>query len=153
MLDAAIGDRDALARMLSCDVADAWVVFPGALQAIRDGVAADPASTRWGPRFFILERPRTLVGWGGFKGPPQDGAVEIGYEVAAAWEGRGIATAAAGALVREAWQEPEVAQVVAHTLPQGGASPRVLEKHGFVHDGDSLDGDVGLVWRFRLDRR
>jgi hypothetical protein len=29
---------------------------------------------------------------------------------------------------------------------------RVLEKSAFVRDGDNLDGDVGLVWRFRVDR-
>jgi hypothetical protein len=28
----------------------------------------------------------------------------------------------------------------------------VLEKLGFVRDGENLDGDVGVVWRFRLDR-
>jgi hypothetical protein len=32
------------------------------------------------------------------------------------------------------------------------ASVRVLEKSAFVRDGDNLDGDVGLVWRFRVDR-
>ena len=153
LLDAAVGDHAALARILDCAVADGWTVFAAALQRTRDAVAADPDSARWGPRLFILDAPRTLVGWGGFKGPPDDaGAVEIGYEIAPAWEGRGVATAAAGALVREAWEAPAVRAVTAHTLPGPGASARVLEKLGFARDGENLDGDVGFVWRWRLDR-
>jgi RimJ/RimL family protein N-acetyltransferase len=155
LLDAALGDRAALGVILGCDVADGWVVFSQALQRTRDVLAADPGSARWGPRLFVVEAPRTLVGWGGFKGPPDDaGAVEIGYAIAPAWEGRGVATAAAAALVAEAWATPEVRAVTAHTLAgAGGAgSVRVLEKVGFARDGENLDGDVGLVWRFRLDR-
>jgi RimJ/RimL family protein N-acetyltransferase len=153
LLDAALGDRVALARMLDCDVADGWVVFLPALQRARDVLAADPRSARWGPRLFVADAPRTLVGWGGFKGPPDDdGAVEIGYAIAPAWEGRGVATAAAGALVDEAWAAPAVRAVTAHTLIGPGASVRVLEKLGFERDGNNFDGDVGLVWRFRLDR-
>jgi hypothetical protein len=29
---------------------------------------------------------------------------------------------------------------------------RLLEEAGFVPDGDDLDGDIGLVWRLRVDR-
>ena len=31
---------------------------------------ANPEGTRWGTRLFVLDEPPTLVGWGGFKGPP-----------------------------------------------------------------------------------
>ena len=155
LLDAAIGDRAALQRIVDGAVADGWVVFPSSLQRARDVLAVDPGSARWGPRLFVVAAPRTLVGWGGFKGPPDAaGAVEIGYAVAPAREGHGVATAAAGALVAEAWATPDVRAVQAHTLPDpaGAASVRVLEKLGFVRDGENLDGDVGVVWRFRLDR-
>jgi RimJ/RimL family protein N-acetyltransferase len=158
LLDAAVGDHGALGALLGCAVADGWVVFGDALERARDAVAADPASARWGTRLFVVDdAPRTLIGWGGFKGPPAAGAVEIGYAIAPAWEGRGVATAVAGALVREAWADPGVTAVLAHTLPgdagdAGGASVRVLERNGFVRDGENLDGDVGIVWRFRLSR-
>ena len=127
-------------------------MFPRSLTRSRDAVAANPGGARWGTRFFLLDEPRALVGWGGFKGAPQDGAVEIGYAIAPGWEGRGLATAAAAAMVREAWADPGVDAVLAHTLPARGASVRVLEHNGFVHDGENLDGDVGVVWRFRLER-
>lgn len=129
------------------------MVFQGSLGPTRDALAADPSRARWGARLFVVDEPRTLVGWGGFKGAPDaDGAVEIGYAIAPAWEGRGVATAAVGAMLREAWDAPEVRCVLAHTLPERNASVRVLEKTGFARDGENLDGDVGAVWRFRLDR-
>lgn len=119
----------------------------------RDELAADPGGTRWGPRLFVVAAPRTLVGWGGFKGAPDaDGAVEIGYAVSPAWEGRGVATAAVGELLREAWAAPEVRRVRAHAMPGPNGSVRVLQKAGFDRDGENLDGDVGVVWRFCRDR-
>jgi ribosomal-protein-alanine N-acetyltransferase len=152
LLDAAIAGRDELARALGCDVAEGWDVFGGALRRTRDALAGDPASARWGMRFFVLDEPRTLVGFGGFKGPPSDGVVELGYAVAPSHEGRGLATAATQAMVREAFAAPGVQAVIAHTRPEPGASARVLEKAGFVHEGEVPDEQIGTAWRFRVER-
>jgi ribosomal-protein-alanine N-acetyltransferase len=152
LLDAAIDDRPALERVLRCHVAEGWTVFPEALLATRDAVAADPESTRWGARLFLLAEPRTLVGWGGFKGPPRRGVIELGYEVAPQWAGRGLATAAVRALLQEAFAAPEVQTVLAHTRAEPGASVRVLEKVGFIRQGAVAHDQIGRAWRFRLDR-
>jgi [ribosomal protein S5]-alanine N-acetyltransferase len=147
ILDAALEGDAALARALRAEVAPGWKVFPDALQPVRDAVAADPASVRWGARLFLLEKPPTLVGWGGFKGPPRTGSVELGYAIAPGFEGRGLATAAVREMVRDALAESEVQAVVAHTLPERNASVGVLEKVGFRYAGEA-DG----TWRFRLQR-
>jgi len=152
VLDAALDGDAALGRALGCAVADGWAVFPGAVRRTCDAVAADPGSVRWGTRFFVVGEPRTLVGWGGFKGPPLDGTVELGYAVAPGWEGRGVASAAVRELLREAWAAPEVLAVLAHTLAGPGASVRVLEKTGFVHDDAAEHDELGTLWRFRRDR-
>jgi ribosomal-protein-alanine N-acetyltransferase len=152
MLDMALGDPPALGRALGAQVAERWTIFPAALRRTRDAVAADPASTRWGARLFLLEEPCTLVGWGGFKGPPRDGVVELGYEIAPIWEGRGLATAAVREMLREAFAEPAVQAVIAHTLPELNASGRVLEKAGFACVGEVPDANVGTAWRYRLER-
>jgi ribosomal-protein-alanine N-acetyltransferase len=152
LLDAAVDDPAALERALGHEVAEGWSGFPGALRSARDAVAADPDSARWGVRLFVLDEPRILVGWGGFKGPPRDGVVELGYEIAPGWAGRGLATAAVRALLREAFAAPEVQTVIAHTLAEPGASARVLEKTGFVLQGEVPEEEVGTAWRFRLDR-
>jgi ribosomal-protein-alanine N-acetyltransferase len=152
VLDAAIEGRPALALELGCDVAEGWDVFGQSLGRIRDAVAADPESTRWGMRLFVLDAPRVLVGWGGFKGPPRDGVVELGYAIAPDWERRGIATAAVGELLREAYAAPGVRSVIAHTLPETGPSVRVLGKAGFQYESAVVSDGVGTTWRFRHDR-
>lgn len=78
--------------------------------------------------------------------------VEIGYAIAPGWEGRGLATAAVRGLVREAFDEPDVKTVLAHTLAEPGASGRVLEKAGFAHAGEVPDDALGSVSRFQLHR-
>lgn len=58
------------------------------------------------------------MGWGGFKGPPTAGEVELGCSVAPAFAGRGIATAAVEELLRVAARSDEVTAVTAHTLAE-----------------------------------
>lgn len=152
LLDAALAGRAALAQALGHDVADGWEVFGQSVVRARDTVARDPGGTLWGTRFFVCDDPPTLVGWGGFKGPPQDGTVEIGYAVAPGWRGRGVANAAVRALLGEAWAAPGVEAVVAQTLAEPNASVRVLEKAGFAKEGERDDTSVGALWRWRLLR-
>jgi ribosomal-protein-alanine N-acetyltransferase len=151
LMDAALAGDDALARALRVEVVPGWVTFTEALQPTRDALAAPGADPHWGTRFFVTEDPSELVGWGGFKGPPTDGVLELGYEIAEARRGRGLATAATLAMVAEAFADGGVAAVIAHTLPARNASNRVLEKAGFRFDGEARE-DGETVWRFRLDR-
>jgi ribosomal-protein-alanine N-acetyltransferase len=148
LMDAALAGDDVLARALRVEVVPGWVTFTEALQPTRDALAAPGADPRWGTRFFVTEEPPELVGWGGFKGPPRDGVVELGYEIAEARQGRGLATLA---MVAEAFADEGLAAVIAHTLPESNASNRVLEKAGFRFDGEAQE-DGETVWRFRLDR-
>lgn len=152
LLDAALAGDPALAEALGHDVAHGWAVFDASVARTRAAVAADPGSTRWGTRLFVCEEPRTLVGWGGFKGAPQDGTLELGYAVAPGWRKRGVASAAVDAMLREAWAAPDVQAVVAHTLGEENASVRVLQKAGFTRDGQRTDVHLGVLWRWRLER-
>ena len=80
LFDAALDGPEVLSRALGgYEVAEAWEVFPEALPVTRDALAGDPGSIRWGPRLLVLDEPPMLVGWGGFKGPPVDRVVELGY--------------------------------------------------------------------------
>lgn len=151
LMDAALEGDDALGEALGHDVAAGWATFTEALKPTRDAVAASPDGAAWGPRFFVTGDPPELVGWGGFKGPPTDGVVELGYEVAESHRGRGIATAATRAMLAEAFSDEAVTAVIAHTLPHRNASNRVLEKVGFTFDGEAHE-DADVVWRFMLTR-
>lgn len=150
LLDAALEGPRELERALGVAVVDGWNVFPHSLTRVREAIGDDPAAPRWRSRFFVAGEPPELVGWGGFKGPPRDGTVELGYAIAPAREGRGLATTAVRAMLRDAFADPGVHAVIAHTLPGPGPSPRVLEKAGFERTGE-VTGDNGEpVWRFRI---
>ena len=152
LLDAALAGDDELARSLGLAVVPGWVTFPQALKHTRDALAADSASAEWGTRFFVAGDPPELVGWGGFKGPPdQGGVVELGYEIAEPRRGRGLATDAVAAMAEHAFADDSVTALIAHTLPEHNASTRVLEKSGFGHEGE-LSEDGQRVWRWRRDR-
>lgn len=147
-LDAAIAGDEQLAEALGAQVAPDWATFAEALPSARESVAAKPDDS-WGPRFFLTEDPLELVGWGGFKGAPREGVVELGYEIAASRRERGLATAAARAMVAEAFAASEVTAIVAHTLPERNASNRVLEKVGFRFAEETKEGEQA-VWRYAL---
>jgi RimJ/RimL family protein N-acetyltransferase len=81
-----------------------------------------------------------VVGDIGFHGPPDPaGSVEIGYNVVPAWQGRGVATWACGAILQQAWRDGAV-QVIAETEPGNVASQTVLARNGFQLGADQ-------VWR------
>src|SRR5215203_3537303 len=79
LMEAALAGDDALARALGHDVVAGWATFREALQPTRDALAANPSGSAWGARFFVAGDPPELIGWGGFKGSPTDGVVEVGF--------------------------------------------------------------------------
>jgi RimJ/RimL family protein N-acetyltransferase len=151
LLDAALAGDGALAQALGHPVVPGWCGYTEALSPTRNALAADPSRAAWGARFFLAGDPAELVGWGGFKGPPTDGVVEIGYEIAASRRRQGLAGAAVAAMLAEAFADRRVGAVIAHTLPVRNASNRLLERVGFAHDGEAVEGEE-TVWRFRLPR-
>lgn len=122
-----------------------WAGFPKALPAIVEVARRQPADP-WGTHLFF-DDDGTLVGLGGYYGPPVNGMVEVGYAVAPSRRGRGIATAAVEILVGRA-AEAGVPVVVAHTLAEVNPSTGVLGKTGFVRKSAHNDPDLGEVWRW-----
>ena len=151
-LDAALDSPERLSESLGgAEVAPGWEVFPEAVRGSRDRLAAagNGEGNPWGTHLFLISEPRTLVGWGGFKGPPADGTVEVGYSVSPEVEGRGIATAAVAAMVAKA-EAAGVASVIAHTLPERNASGTVLARNGFELEDENATEADNHVWRWRL---
>jgi [ribosomal protein S5]-alanine N-acetyltransferase len=111
-----------------------------------------PLRDPWVHGFNVLDDGGLAVGLGGYKGPPVEGMVEIAYAINPDQQGKGYATAAARALVAYAFGSADVKVVRAHTLPDGVASQRVLEKSGFRKTGELVDPEDGPVWRFEIER-
>jgi RimJ/RimL family protein N-acetyltransferase len=146
----AVGDDELTARF-GIPVVPEWLAFPEALpNMVEDARANGPDP--WGSHLFF-DTDGALVGFGGYRGAPVDGAVEIGYAVAPSRRGRGIATAVTRTMIERA-RSAGVTLVVAHTLPESNPSTSVLERCGFVRtatDASDEDGDVeGDVWRWEL---
>lgn len=113
-----------------------------------------PRPAPWGGYLSVDSALATVVGTCGFKtGPLTNGEIEIAYATFEAFEGQGYATAAAAALVDLAWTSPLVTRVIAHTLPEPNASGRVLTRNGFRRNGEIVDPEDGLVWRWERDRQ
>src|SRR5919199_3858733 len=71
--------------------------------------------------------------------------VEVGYRVAAAWWGRGIATEMASALVGVARDRLGLAEIVAFTLPYNLASRRGVGEGGVTYERDNQWGHLPPV--------
>jgi RimJ/RimL family protein N-acetyltransferase len=104
---------------------------------------------------YFVEADGVVVGeiGGASVGP---GTVMIGYALVRSVWGRGIATAAARALVEIARALADVERLVAHTPVDRPASARVLEKAGFAFAGeveDDVDGRVVRVRRWERSAR
>ena len=138
-----MGD-DVFSARFGIPVVGGWVGFPEALSVALDARrrrSEDP----WGTHLFF-DNDGALVGFGGFKGEPSDGGVELGYAVAPPRQGRGIATSVVEQLVGRA-QRAGVHVVCAHTPAEESASTAVLRKCGFVRTGE-LHEPGGAVWRW-----
>ena len=84
----------------------------------------------------------TLIGCGGFFGPPNpSGVVEIGFSVIPAWRSQGFAREVVAALIEHASRDPRTRLIIAHTTAANVASCSVLERSGFRCVGPGLEPD------------
>jgi [ribosomal protein S5]-alanine N-acetyltransferase len=153
LLNALNEDRTLFCELIGSSIPDGWPEFPEAIGFTLEHLqTASEVDRSWSMQFFVDHQTGRLLGSGGFAAPPVDRSVEIGYEVAPGFRGRGFGTAAARALVERAVASGEVDHVTAHTLPGPNASTGVLVSLGFEHVADQEDPEVGTVWEWRRTR-
>jgi [ribosomal protein S5]-alanine N-acetyltransferase len=132
-------DRDAMEFFLSCfeqggEAAQGWYGWYA--------INIDPVSAT-----------RSLVGSGGYFGPPDsDGVVEIGYSVLPEWQRRGYATEIVKTLVAHAVSFEKTTRVIAHTAPENEASKKVLLSNGFTEVGMD-EGNLRYEYAVKIGRR
>ncbi|MGI9106283.1 MAG: GNAT family N-acetyltransferase [Pyrinomonadaceae bacterium] len=155
---ARVDDREVLSRALGARVPENWpppLIDQDAMNYLAKYLEEQPEAGGWTFYFIVLpagDAPaeRTAIGGIGFKGQPTaDGTVEIGYSMLPEYQRAGYATEAAGALLRRAFSQPQVARVIAETYPELLPSIRVLEKNNFRFIGD---GSEERVIRFAITR-
>jgi [ribosomal protein S5]-alanine N-acetyltransferase len=155
--------RPEFARLLSAAVPDEWPpeTLADALPTFLEWIEAAPDRVGWYVWYGVMRVPReasdmlaqevgdVLVASGGFKGPPQEGAVEIGYSVLPRFQGNGYAGEMVRALVDWAFAQPDVSRIVAETTEENVPSVRLLRRLRFTRTGPAAE--PGHV-RFVLDR-
>lgn len=132
VLRAAIGGD--LAAALGAVVPPTWpheYLDDGPLEFTLKRLLDAPEERDWWMYFVLLREPRTLIGTSGFKGPPVDATVEVGYGIVSDRRRQGFASEVVRGLLEHAFAQPGVSRVIAETFPQLIASIGVLRKCGF----------------------
>lgn len=154
--EAMLTDEQKLAELLGVSLAEDWLEFEAARNAMQysyDYLRAHAEAFGWWTYLFIHKDDNALIGLGGFKGlADAQGMVEIGYSIAPAYRQQGLATEAARGLIDYAFSHAHVTRVDAHTLPERNPSTRVLQRVGMRHVGLGQDPDEGEVWHWSLKR-
>jgi ribosomal-protein-alanine N-acetyltransferase len=132
MARAAISDRGSLEALLGLDVPESWPheVLRGLLSIYACRLEDDLELVGWGIWLIVNPKEGALVGDIGFKGKPQDGAVEMGYSIVPNQRQRGYASEAARALAAWALARPSVTRVLAECDRHNTPSIQVLKKIG-----------------------
>ena len=124
------------------------VAEPPVLELLRR-IASDLTEHHGFGHWLVVVDDEVVGSCGYMRRPTSDGAVEIGYGIAPARRGLGLATLAVAALVERIAKDPIVRRIIAETSADNIASQRVLEHNQFVLDGNRHDPDDGdmLTWR------
>jgi len=99
---------------------------------------------------YLAPDDQEPIGVCGFKSAPVDGRIEIAYGTLPGYEGQGVATAMAKALIQISDEGDESLTVFAQTLPEVNASTSILKKLGFTMIGPVEHPEDGTVWEWEL---
>ncbi len=102
----------------------------------------------WCSTFYVVRnKDNKVVGSCGFKHPPRDGMVEIGYGISPSSRNEGAATAAVRQLLDIAFTAGAEA-VLAEVSPENMASTSIVRRLNFRNIGRRVDADDGPLIRW-----
>jgi RimJ/RimL family protein N-acetyltransferase len=125
-------------------------IGPSEVSAMLRGITAGLAESDARPLAWLIADGDTVVGMTSFTKREADGRYEIGYGIAPAHQGRGVMTAALGALLPILSADGHRG-LTAGTSVDNPGSQRVLEKNGFVHQGTRDDPEDGPLNLWAID--
>lgn len=144
IVEAELAGRAALSSAIGADVPDDWpppLNDDQAFRVVMDRLRSVPGDVGWW-FWYVLRTGReadapAAIGICGFKGrPTAEGVAEIGYSVMPECHRKGFANEACEALLDWAFSHEEVAKVIGHTLEGLTPSIGVMEKLGFIYEGE-----------------
>ncbi|MCR5540383.1 MAG: GNAT family N-acetyltransferase [Ruminococcus sp.] len=119
-------------------------VLKAAYTEMLNGCLDHPDQWDWYAIWMIELKDGTHIGELCFKGLSADGIAEIGYGISEEYRNNGYAAEAVRAVVEWAFSNPDITAVEAESVPDNIASIKVLEKCGFVLNGEI--GEEGPRW-------
>ena len=109
----------------------------------RDDLRAHPGWQPWLLRAVVLRDTRLMIGRIGFHGPPEDGVLELGYEILERHRRRGFAREAIGAMMAWALREHAIARFRLSIGEHNAPSLALAASLGFVRTGEQMDPEDG----------
>lgn len=141
-------NRDNFEKTYGIILPDNWPKFPEAFAKDND---ANTGNAPFCGYLFIEAKSNHLIGNGGLiQSKQKNDIVEIGYEIAPAFQGHGFATEAAQAMIDIAF-ENGANTVIAHTEAVANPSNSVLKKLGMKFTKELPDEELGKVWQWKLE--
>ena len=140
-----------LSQDLNIEVDSQWSLHGKDIFAkTKEQISKPDQDTRWWSYLLIYKKENKLIGNGGYKGNPEKGGVEIGYEISPQYRNRGLTTRMVKLLIDEAFRYDTVTHIKANTLAEKNASASVLQKLNFQLAQNIQHGNVELFWRWIL---
>ena len=142
-----INEHSVVRTMPGISLPDDWPAkdLMGILPWYVNQLKSDPGLYGWGIWLMVDSSSKEVIGDIGFKGKPENGAVEIGYSVIPTRQRQGYAFEAASAIIDWAFGHKEVSIVKGECEKNNIPSIRILEKLGMTRleeDGDLLKWNI-----------
>jgi RimJ/RimL family protein N-acetyltransferase len=156
-LCSALDDQTDFAKIAGAAAPDGWPVKREMFEYAVARLKEHPEEAEW--LVYLFFEAGALVGSGGYHGPPDNRTVEIGYEIAPEFQGKGRGTAAVKELLRHAATTKAVDTVIGKTsLRQNDESARasgiILENLDFKDFGpvpDPATGGFVRQWQWDVE--
>jgi [ribosomal protein S5]-alanine N-acetyltransferase len=110
-------------------------------------IEIDPSLIGWGVWLVIRQEDGQILGNIGFQGKPQNGVVEIGYNIQKIAQNNGYATEAVEGLINWAFSTKRVEKILAECMRSNIPSIRVLEKLSMMKTDED---DQMIYWERNL---
>lgn len=101
---------------------------------------------------YFIQQDNQIIGCCGFKQPPCNELIEIGYHIAPDARGHGVATLAIEKITQIAFSSGKVKTVIALISSQNKASLNVVLKNGFSYKKSVIDDDDEALECWELNK-
>jgi RimJ/RimL family protein N-acetyltransferase len=142
--------HDVRALLSSTGTAEDAVAPPEVIAMLADLTAA--IEPQFAPAAWRIVDAGRTVGLLSLTCTPQDGVLTLGYGIAPAHQGRGLAGAALAEFAQWAWTQPRIHVLAAETAVDNLPSQAVLRRNGFCMVGQRVDAEDGVLLCWQLDR-